>query len=73
MEDAVDSSVSSASAIVPGQPSVSPTLINNESPQPEAMITDVKILPKNYTDCEFSDLVDLIGSFLVSALTAVSN
>ena len=42
--------------------SVSPTILYNESPQEEPMILeDMKMLPANYCECEFPDLVDLIG------------
>jgi hypothetical protein len=31
----------------------------------EPMMTDVKVLPSDYSLCEFSDLVDLIGAYSV--------
>jgi hypothetical protein len=37
----------------------------------EPMMTDVKVLPSDYSVCEFSDLVDLIGvSFVQHCLAA---
>jgi hypothetical protein len=42
----------------------SPQILNNESPQLEPMAADAKILPKNYSECEFADLVELIGMLL---------
>jgi hypothetical protein len=42
--------------------SMSPTTLYNESTQEEPMILeDMKMLPANYCQCGFPDLVDLIG------------
>jgi hypothetical protein len=44
--------------------SVSPTILYNEGSQQEPMIlADMKMLPANYSQCEFSDLVNLIGMY----------
>jgi hypothetical protein len=59
MEDAIGST--SSALIVREGSSVSPTTFYNESPHLEAMMTDAKLLPADYSQCEFTDLVDLIG------------
>ena len=64
MEDEIGPT-SSLSEIVPDTQSVSPSTLDNESPQLEPMMADVKILPERYEQCEFSDLADLIGNILV--------
>ena len=33
---------------------------NNASHPPESIRQDTKLLPRHYTECEFTDLVDLI-------------
>ena len=58
MEDASGSG-SSASLLL--RPSVSPQILHNESPLLEPMAADAKMLPNNYPECEFADLVELIG------------
>lgn len=58
-----DGNRSTSSALIVGEnSSVSPTILYHESPQQESMILpDMKMLPANYSQCEFPDLVDLIG------------
>jgi hypothetical protein len=41
--------------------SVSPTTLNKRSPQLAPVQKEAKMLPNDYTQCEFSDLVELIG------------
>lgn len=54
----------SSALIVRENSSVSPTILYTESQQGEPMIlADMKMLPANYSQCEFPDLVDLIGMF----------
>lgn len=53
---------SGSSASFLQRPSVSPQILNNESPLLEPMAADAKMLPKNYSECEFADLVELIGT-----------
>jgi hypothetical protein len=58
---------SSLSAIVNENPSISPTILNRNtnnahSPLFQSILADVKMLPSHYSQCEFSDLVDLIGT-----------
>jgi len=55
-----DASGSGSSASLQ-RPSVSPQILNNESPLLEPMAADAKMLPNNYSECEFADLVELIG------------
>ena len=60
MEDGNGST--SSPLIVREKSSVSPTILYNESTQEEPMILpEMKMLPANYSQCEFLDLVDLIG------------
>jgi len=51
----------SASAIVQTTRSGSPSTLHNETPQTGPVMRDVKALPARYEQCEFSDLVELIG------------
>ena len=59
MEDAIEAT--SSALIVREGSSVSPTTFYNESPYLEPMMTDVKLLPTDYSECDFTDLVNLIG------------
>jgi len=60
MEDGNGST--SSPLIVREKSSVSPTILYNESTQEEPIILpEMKMLPANYSQCEFLDLVDLIG------------
>jgi hypothetical protein len=63
MEEAIIGSGSTASLLQ--RPSVSPQILSNESPLIEPMAADAKKLPKDYPECEFSDLVELIGIFVL--------
>jgi hypothetical protein len=61
MEDAAQSA-SSVSAFVQGNIST-PTGINNNPSSLDPMLANSKLLPWHYSECEFSDLVELIGMF----------
>jgi hypothetical protein len=61
MDDAVQSA-SSVSAFAQGNLSA-PTGINNSSSSFDPMLANSKLLPRHYPECEFSDLVELIGMF----------
>jgi hypothetical protein len=47
-------------AMTRDRPSLSPSSSDGSS-SIEPVMTDVKVLPSDYSQCEFSDLVDLIG------------
>lgn len=59
--DMMEGARESASPIVQTTRSGSPSTLNNEAPQIEPMMADVKVLPARYEQCDFSDLVELIG------------
>jgi len=62
MEEA-PGSTSSLSAVVQNTASVSPIIFNDESPVLEPMNADAKALPTTYSECDFADLVELIGMY----------
>lgn len=59
MESATGSA--SSTSVVRENLSVSPTTLNKQSPQLEPLQGEAKMLPNDYTQCDFSDLVELIG------------
>jgi len=62
MEEA-SGSTSSLSAVVQNTASVSPIILHDESPVLEPMNADAKMLPRSYSQCDFEDLVELIGTY----------
>lgn len=60
MEDAIGST--SSALIVREGSSVSPMKLTKESPQLDPIPANVKLLPTDYSQCDFTDLVHLIGT-----------